>query len=332
MSVVTPYANQMGNYQGTGWGVLKPGTIVKQGGYTGPSSILGTSTGTGVYQDSGTPSYTPEATAPDPYAAQQAANAAYYDQQAALLNQQLGLLDTQRGVGQSNIDNSYNTSLNRLNEQKGIANRDYTTGIGDQEQGFTSARNTVATNVRSRVNALQRLLGIAGSGNSSATQDAVPLAAAREGSQQLDPVQTTYYQNRRNLDNGWNDTLMNYDNTLSDLANQKASQQNQLGATISQSHADILSKLAGLDAQRGVAPNQSYTDQIGSLLTSIAGLGGQYAGAVGLKNNLSFNSAPLSKYALGPQAAITQSPQATGVDPYLLPTLAKKDEQLANLG
>lgn len=283
-------------------------------------------------------SYGSSAPAYDPYAAQRAAQQAatnrYYDQQAALLQNQLGTLDTQRAVGQGNIDNSYNTSFNRLNQQKAIAERDYGIGVGDQEQGYGSARNAVASNVRARQNALQRLLGIAGSGNSSAAFDAVPLATAREGTAQLAPVQTTYYQNRRNLDNNWNDTLMNYGNSQEDLNNQRAGQRNQLESSIAQSRADILSRLSGIDQQRGVAPNQSYTDQIMSLVNQIAGLGGQYNGTVALRNDLKFEAPDLAKYALGPQTPISQqTPQNQGVDPTLLPVLAKKEDQLlANLG
>lgn len=258
-------------------------------------------------------------------------NRAYYDQQEQILNQQLDLLGRQKSVGYGNIDNSYNTARNRLGDQKARAFRDYNTGIGDTEQGFSSARNTVASNVRARQNALQRLLGIAGSGNSSAAFDAVPLATAREGSQQLAPVQSTYAQNRRNLDTGWEDTLGSYNDGLQDLASQRQAQRTAIDQNILQTKMDILNKLSGLDMQRGEAPDAGFASQMEQLLSRMAGLGA--TPGVKINKNIAFSSKPLSAYSLGPQKAPTQqTPESEGVDPYLLPILAREEDQLANLG
>lgn len=266
-----------------------------------------------------------------PAPAQVDPNQAYYDQQAQVLNHQLGLLNTQRNRGYGNIDTSYNSAFNELGRQKGIAQRDYNNGIGDTQQGFSSARNTVASNVRSKQNSLQRLLGIAGSGNSSAAIDAVPYMTAREGSMQLAPVQAAYSQNLRTLDDGWNDTIGSYNQGLTDLGNQRTTQRDAIDQNILQTRMDILNKLSGLDAQRGVAPNAGFAGQMQQLLTQMAGLGA--TPGVKINKNIAFSSKPLSAYSLGPQKTPSQqTPQTEGVDPYLLPILAREEDQLANLG
>lgn len=278
----------------------------------------------------------------DPYAAQQAAQKsdalAFLNQQQKLINQQIARLDPTYEQGLENIGNSYNQSYNRLNDQKAVANRDYNTGTADTIQGYQSSRNQVASNMRSRENALQRLLGLAGSGNSSAAFDAVPYAATLEGTQQLAPVQTTYARNRRGLDTSWEDTLRDYGYGVTDLANQKVSQTNALKSSIAQARADLLDKLIGIKAQEGqangtgaasiLASQAGLEAQVKNILDSMAGLGNQYKNGVKINKNVRFSAPELGKYNLGPQGEIaTSSPGADNIDPTFLPVLQDKREQ-----
>lgn len=143
MGVVTPYRNNMNYYTGTGAGVLKPGTIVKQGGYTGADSILGTSTGTGVYQDTGQlvdPASGNDAPRIDPYA-QWGGRAAYDSKINAFNTQKQGIFDTAneavdssgRSLNSSILDflGSYKQGQNTINEKAITADQAKITGGRD---------------------------------------------------------------------------------------------------------------------------------------------------------------------------------------------------------
>lgn len=271
-------------------------------------------------------------------AQQTAAALAILNDQQRVINEQIGRLDPTLNVGLGNINNSYTNSLNRLDQQKAVANRDYDTGTQDTIKGYQSSRNQVATNVRGRENALQRLLGLAGSGNSSAAQDAVPYAATLEGTQQLAPVQQTYGINRRNLDTNWEDTLRNYQNSQQDLAAQKFQQEQSLRSSIAQTRADLLSKLSTLGVQRAqaqggdvnaaIAAQGGTQAEINNLLNQIVNLGNQYANPVLRTADLAFQAPELGKYNLGPQGEIaTSAPGSDNIDPTFLPVLNEKDKQ-----
>ena len=291
----------------------------------------------------------------DPYVAAQQAQAqqdaqqkadalAFLENQQQIINQQINRLGGTQDTGLSNISNSYNRSYNRLDQQKAVAERDYNTGTQDTIKGYQSSRNQVATNVRSRMNALQRLLGLAGSGNSSASFDAVPYAATLQGSQQIAPVQATYGVNRRNLDTNWEDTLRNYGNSVEDLKAQKFQQTQALKASIAQARADLLDKLSTLgvqinqanggNAQQALDSQASTRNQINRLLDSIAGLGKQYAKPVIRTADLKYLTPDLGKYNLGPQGEITtDAPGADNIDPTFLPVLEddREEELLSGL-
>jgi len=267
---------------------------------------------------------------------------AEYADQEAKINQGLGGLDEQLNVGLGNVTNSYNQSANRLDTQRGLAKRDYDTGVQGTTQSMLNSRNNVNTKVRSNMNALQRLLGIAGSGNSSAAYDAAPQAALREGTNDLQGVQQTYGGNMRKLDTGWQDTERNYMQTLEDLNNQKFQQENSLRAGIAQTRASLLDQLGGVGVNKSLLNGQNYQQalqarspyeaQINSLLGQITKLGSQYASPVMRQNNLSFAAPSLDQYNLSRGGGVdAANPQAADVDPMLLPALPGKRDRFGNI-
>lgn len=270
---------------------------------------------------------------------------AYWDDQANMVNRQMGMLDPQLNVGLGNINNSYNLSANRLGEQFGMARRDYNTGVQDTTRSMLNTRNNIATNTRNRMNALQRLLGISGSGNSSAAQEAAPYAALREGTQNLQGAQQTYGTNRRRQDTQWGDTERNYRTSQEDLDRQKYGQENSLRGSIAQTRAGLLDKLAsvgvnrrlaeGATYQQAAAARAPYESQITSLLQQIAQLGSQFANPVLRTGAVSYTAPSLDQYALraGRTGGIATDVPAVAdeVDPALLPILARERDQYGNL-
>lgn len=221
--------------------------------------------------------------ASNPYGQQYAA---YYQDTINQLTPQLGQLDNQQNIGLQNIGNSYNLAQNRADQQQAADQRNYQTQLGQNQQSYINNRNSILQNTLTQQNALQRLLGIAGSGNSSAAYEQAPYAAGLQGSQQLFGAQNAYGQNENSLNTGWNDYTRNFQNSLQDLKNQKYQQQQNLQSSIAQTRANLLNQIAQANVYRDVAQGQNYQtalnarapfqSQINNLLSQITQLGNQW--------------------------------------------------------
>lgn len=215
---------------------------------------------------------------------------AYYGDQIGLLKQQLGGLDPQYNVGRDNIQNAYNSQYNQLNDAKARNERDYTTSRGQTIQDQQTAKQNIDTGVRQNTNALQRLLGRSGSGNSSAAQVLAPYAAGRAGSQQRSQVQQQYGRNLQALDTNWQDTLGQYTNSFSDLDRQRFTQMNDLERSVNDTRSNLQTTLAGLATQQAQARGQNYAqartagqpylNEVQALQSRIADLSRQYQNPV----------------------------------------------------
>jgi hypothetical protein len=263
-------------------------------------------------------------------AAQEAAdNAAYYNDMASQLQGQIGQLDNQQNIGLGNINNSYTGSLNRLDQQKGVAQRDYNTGVQNNSRQYLNTRNGIMQNSRATTNALQRLLGMNGSGNSSAAFEQAPYAVGLQATQNLTGAQSTYGTNAQSLDTGWQDTERSYGNSKEDLNTQKYQQENSLKGSIAQTRASLLDKIANARVQAQVAGGSSYASaaavrtpfqsQINDLLSQITNYGNQYANPVMRAADVSYKAPDLGQYQLG-QFGIGNGQQAAGAQSDLNPT------------
>jgi hypothetical protein len=290
------------------------------------------------------PRYANGQTAASAQAAQDAADtAAYYQQQIDNLNGQNGRLDSQLNSGLQNYQDSFNRSTNRLNEQNALAQRDYNVQTDTNNSQYGRNRSSIIGQTSNRANALQRLLGLAGAGNSSAATEQAPYAAGLQGTQQLTDAQTSYGTNARNLDMNWDKTKTAYKNNQEDLAQQLYSGQNSLRSSINSTRASLLGQIQGLAQQRDMSKGASYTQarnnqgayqaQINSLLDSIAGLGRQYANPVVSTGDIKFDVPSLSQYNLkSGTAPISQSnPGTSSVDPVFAPLLNQQRDQFGNL-
>lgn len=254
-----------------------------------PGSVLGASTVNGS----------------NPYGQQYAA---YYQDTINQLQPQLGQLDNQRAIGLQNIDNSYNLSQNRAYQQQGADQRNYQTQLGQNQQQYLNNQNSIQQNVLTQQNALQRLLGVAGSGNSSAAYEQAPYAAALQGSQQLYGAQNSYGQNQNQLNTGWQDYMRNFNNSLSDLDNQKFQQQQNLKSSIAQTRSNLLNQIAQANVYRDVAQGQNYQtaldarkpfqSQINDLLGQVTQLGNQWQNPQVQSGPVAYTPAPMNNFQL----------------------------------
>lgn len=289
--------------------------------YTAPSSIYGGSAAAAVQSD------------PD--------TAAYYQDMMNQLNGQNGRLDGQLNTGLSNLQSSYNTQANRLGESQAVANRNYDTQTQQNMQGYSNSRTGIMNNTRATSNALQRLLGLNGAGNSSAALEQAPYAAGLQGSQNLNAAQQNYSTNMTNLKTSKEDADRGFKNAHEDLNNQKYSQENSLRSSIAQTRAGLLDKIAQAGSNKEMAMGKSYAqaqaartpyqEQINSLLDQITGLGNQFANPVLKAADVAYKQADLGDYSLGNQAQIqNQGGGAGNLDPTFLTLLTQKDKERNN--
>jgi hypothetical protein len=286
-------------------------------------------------------------TATSAQAAQDAADTAgYYQDQIDNLNGQNGRLDSFFNVANSNIDNSYNQSHNRMDAQYAKAQGNYNDQTQANTTQYSKNRSAIQSQTANRANALQRLLGIAGAGNSSASYEQAPYAASLQGTQQLGEAQTGFATNGRNLDKSWQDTTDSYNNGLVDLNNDAFAKRQSAQQQRDQQRASLLSQIQQLGQQRDMAKGASYTTaranqagyqtQINNLLNGISSLGSQFSQPVALQTaNVGYNAPSLLQYSLknGTNAANIQgsNPGTSDVNPTFNPLLNQQRDEFGNL-
>jgi|GEM_PF-6198062 len=268
-----------------------------------------------------------------------AADLANFDQGINNANFSLGLLDRQNTIGQENINNGYNSNLNKLLGSKAVADRNYNTSKTQSTQDNVNTRNGINASVGRNANALQRLLGQHGAGNSSAAQIVAPYGAALQGTQQLRTVADTFGKNMQALDTNYGDFNRNWDGSRADLDTQKYQQTNALGSDIATKRASLLSTLAQLQAQKraaqggnsaqALAAAQDYINQANNAQSQITELGRQYANPISV-NAPTYAAPELSQYTYdqgtGPSVE-NNSAYTDTVSPFLNILLGKKQQQ-----
>jgi hypothetical protein len=268
--------------------------------------------------------------------------AAYYQSQIDNLNGQNGRLDSQLNTGLDNYQNSYNQAKGRLDQQKGFAEQNFNTQTQDNKSQYSRNRSAIQSQTANRANALQRLLGIAGAGNSSAAYEQAPYAAGIQGTRQLDDAQQAYGTNGRNLDMSWQRTLADYNNNSTDLNDKLHNGQNALRSSINQTRASLLGQIQGLGQQRDMAQGSSYQTarnnqagyqaQINSLLDSIAGLGRQNTTVS--TGDVNFAAPDMQQYFLNQGKTGTVqagNPGTSDVNPIFAPLLNQQRDEFGNL-
>jgi hypothetical protein len=269
---------------------------------------------------------------------------ALYDYQINNANSALGRLTNQRDIGYSNIDNSYNESLNKLAVDRGTAERDYNLRVTDNTRDYADTRANLRANAGQQYSAVQRLLGSAGAGRSSAAQILAPFAVGREAASRFGQVQDQFGKNSRNLDTSWGDTTRQYDEFGQDLQTQRDAKRRELDSGLSQNEASIRDQIAQLSLQRASAAGtplqtalqtlQPQQSRINELLTQIDNLGRNYQGSVQAKGQVKFAAPELAQYNYSrfaaPEVQQAVDPTADYVNPFFsLIQNADKERKLA---
>lgn len=265
---------------------------------------------------------------------------AMYDQAIGQNNAAQGQLNTQLDIGNENINNSFQTSLNKLLEGKAVATRDYEGNKLESTQDNVKSRSNIDFRTGQRANSLQRLLGAKGSGSSTAARVAAPYAAALEGTQARNQVGDAFSKNMQTLDTNYGDYNRNWDQERQGLDGQLYTQRNAITSDVAGKRQNLLSQLAQLHSQRtlaaggdpsaSVAAAQPFLNQVNALGGEITQLGRQYAGRVNA-NAPTYTRPDLQQYNFDKVGAIQSgntSALTDTVNPYLslLINANKKDQ------
>lgn len=216
-------------------------------------------------------------------------------------NNSLGLLDQESAIGQENINNGYQSSLQTLLDAFGRTQRDYNDTRDQTLRDNVEARQSIQTDTGRNANALQRLLR----GNSSASQIVAPYAAALQGSQRMQGVTKNFGQNMSGLDKNWNDYSTDWQKNRQGLDTQKFQQEQSLRSDSASKRQSLLSQLAQLHSQRAAAQGgnsaaalaaaQPYMSQVNAIAPQLINYGRQYANAITAKAP-EYKQADLSSY------------------------------------
>lgn len=248
------------------------------------------------------------------------------DQQINSANSALGRIDGQRQTGLSNINSTYNDAETQRQNQFNAAKGKYEQTTERNNQDYTNIRGSVRRDAGNQYSALQRLLGSAGAGRSSAAQILTPFAVGREAAQRFGQTQDTFARNSQDLDTNWNATESEASNYAKKLRDEKQNRINELDSGLTESRLGLNNQLYGLNlnkqqllggnlanVQEAVSP---YASKIQELLAQIDGYGKL---AVTPTKSIGFNAPELGQYNYSRFATPTTNGQRSGVDDYTSP-------------
>lgn len=248
------------------------------------------------------------------------------DEQIGMAQGQLGRIGSQRDIGLGNINKTYTDAETQRQNQFNQAKGKYDLQVGRNNQDYTNIRGGVRRDAGQQYTALQRLLGSAGAGRSSAAQILTPFAVGREAAQRFGQTQDTFARNSQDLDTSWNTTRSEAEAYAQKLKEEKQNQINALNAGLNEAEQGLNNQLYGLNlnkqqllggnltnVQQAVSP---YKTRIQELLSQIDGYGKL---AVTPTKSIGFNAPELSNYNYSRFSTPTLQGQSRGAQDYVSP-------------
>jgi hypothetical protein len=220
----------------------------------------------------------------------------------AAINDQINRLGNQQTIGTDNINRSYQAGYDSLYNGQQQAQGQYDTTKSRSQQDNVDTKAQIDTGVRNGLTGLQRLLGAAGAGNSSAARVLAPYAAGFEGNQQRQQVNKTYDRNMSDLDTGWNATQNQYKEKFGSLESDKQNKLNSLLQNLAATRANLL-------AQKQQVSGGNYTADINALNNQVDSLGQV---SVFDPGKVDYTPAAQGKYTYDQAQAPTSDPNQAG--------------------
>lgn len=246
------------------------------------------------------------------------AAAALYDQQAKAYEDQIAQLDPALGQTMADIGSGYNKSVNTQKQAFSDATQSYNTTKTNDTANEQTTQQGIREQTRQQGDALQRLLGLAGSGNSSAATVAAPYYVGQNGAASARGAQTTFGQNQQALDTSFNKATRDNNTALDDLAQQEFSAQQSAKGANASAKVGLLDQIIaavgnsgsaqGLSSADVTAKLQPFIDARAQAVRDSAGSTGKYAAPVYQTNPNIYTPPTISSYAAGISPLATAAP------------------------
>lgn len=266
----------------------------------------------------------------------------YTSDQVNALNSQLSQTDrllaslgVARDSGLANINNEYGKSVGRAQEGQAQFNRDLNVRRQDNQTNKTNSLNRINTDAENKFNSVMRMLGIKGSGVSSAAQMVAPHLVAQNASNQRADQFDTFGRNQRSIDTAATDSELKYKNLFEDLLGQRNTNENDFRQKMVNQENELYGTRANTQAKLAAANGGSaagaFEDYGNRLATNQVTLDDLIRASVAPQYNVKAvdTQAPnLDQYTADPLATFdpnAQDPTASEVNAYL-PWLQRKEK------
>ncbi len=256
----------------------------------------------------------------------------YLDNQSSLYDRLLQSLRSTEASGIQRLDQSKIEAENNAKAQQERALRDFSVKREDTTRAKQNALGQVDTNARTLSDSMRRIIGMAAGSGASANL-AANSAVARQASQQRNNVMSGYAANERDLSTAENDTNVDFESLLQDIANQRRQKEEEFRAGLAQqeqgivqSQGEIAAERARLQGGNALSAMRPFQDRFFGLQNNIDQLPSQFATNV-TPRDLNVRTPQLRDYLVDRQAvnATRQSGQAQ-YSPYSA-FLNRRDEE-----
>lgn len=229
------------------------------GGYLPNNTTQDTSGGGGSYYDPVADAQRQEAArVAAEEAAARADESAYWNDQISGLQRLLGSVGTQRDQGLTRLTDTFNRAKSGIDADEQRAMRNYgnkrTETFGARESNLIQNDN-FANNT---FNSLQRILGAAGAGVSSAARELAPYLVSKNATSRRTGIMNTAGRNLRDIDLAEGDAKSQFAMSRDDLSFQKNTQEEDFLRGISQSEIDLNERLADAATKKAMAEGGDY--------------------------------------------------------------------------
>jgi len=267
---------------------------------------------------------------------------AMLDSQINMTNSGLGRLPGQLSTGIANLLQSYNRGIGQIGTDRNTAQSQYDTTKLRSEGDYLNSRSGIRQESGNLYNSIQRLLGSAGAGRSTAASILAPFAVGREAASRFGQVQDAFGQNQAGLQTSLDTTMRGLTDAEKQLEEDRRNKERELRGGVEQNKANLTDRLSTLRLQRQQMKGGSLKDaksmlgssenRINEILANIDKLSANYANPQLNVARQAFKAPNLAKYDYsrftGPQLQGGRNPQADYVGPFVNPALRDEDERL----
>lgn len=211
----------------------------------------------------------------------------------------------------ASINDAATTATNAQNQAEQNAEDDYKTSVTNDNINEGMTADQIASSTRNNGNAMQRLLGLAGSGDSSASEIAAPYLVNQQGAQAGNQADTTFGENQQALDTSIARQRQANTTDLAGISQAQVAQSQQARGTYNAQQAQDIGNLisslgnSGYYGGAGFAPGQqtSLSAQLASATAAGNGYALTYAAPVQPTAPTTYTAPALASFASGVQAA-----------------------------